>query len=449
MDDKVELENDPLIKRLGSKFKLTEVHFSVNWYTGLTFHVEYNPIDTGTFSHTHAVDGSGESPDTGCLEVSGDPLVQRSEVKEICFERPEELNVKVNSITCFVENSKKYRLYNQRTQESAWEPPLGKDPLVQRSEVKEICFERPEELNVAVNSQYPDNCDTVNDENDWITCWVKNSKKYGYYNQRTQESTWEPPLGKEEISSLLQLVGPELTANSVDRSEERRLSVGNIELKGNVLWEDYFWDIREYWHQRYMLFSKYDEGIQMDKEGWFSATPECIAEHHAYRCGGGIVVDCFTGVGGNAIRFAPKTTHVIAIDIDPKKIECAQHNAMVYGVKDHIDFITGDSFTLAQKLKADTVFLSLAWGGPKYTKAKIFDINTMLKPHGGQFLFNVAKEIAPRVVMFLPKNVDIRQLAELSLSASPPWRLEVEKNILNYELKAITAYFTNPLVYTD
>ncbi|PWA13617.1 WW domain-containing protein [Artemisia annua] len=46
--------------------------------------------------------------------------------------------------------------------------------------------------------------------------------------------------------------------------------------------------------------------------------------------------------------------------------------------------------------------------------------------------------------MFLPRNVDIDQLAELSLSANPPWALEVEKNILNGHLKAITAYFTDP-----
>lgn len=70
--------------------------------------------------------------------------------------------------------------------------------------------------------------------------------------------------------------------------------------------EDYSPVISKYWRQRYLLFSKYDDGIKMDEEGWFSATPECIAKHHAFRCGNGIIVDCFTGVGGNAIRFAPK-----------------------------------------------------------------------------------------------------------------------------------------------
>lgn len=54
------------------------------------------------------------------------------------------------------------------------------------------------------------------------------------------------------------------------------------------------------------MFSKYDDGIKMDEEGWFSVTPEPLARHHAFRCGGGIIIDSFTGVGGNAIQFADR-----------------------------------------------------------------------------------------------------------------------------------------------
>lgn len=41
------------------------------------------------------------------------------------------------------------------------------------------------------------------------------------------------------------------------------------------------------------------------------------------------------------------------------------------------------------------------------------------------FLFCIGRGIASKVVMFLPRNVDINQLAEMSLSANPPWSLEV------------------------
>ncbi|CAG2243187.1 TGS1 [Mytilus edulis] len=96
-------------------------------------------------------------------------------------------------------------------------------------------------------------------------------------------------------------------------------------------------ELRKYWAQRYRLFSKFDEGIKMDREDWFSVTPEKIAEHIADRCRSDIIVDAFCGVGGNAIQFAFTCNHVIAIDIDPVKIEIARHNAAVYGVENHIE----------------------------------------------------------------------------------------------------------------
>lgn len=32
-----------------------------------------------------------------------------------------------------------------------------------------------------------------------------------------------------------------------------------------------------YWHQRYSIFSRYDEGIWMTDEAWFGVTPEPVA----------------------------------------------------------------------------------------------------------------------------------------------------------------------------
>ncbi|XP_014502748.1 trimethylguanosine synthase isoform X5 [Vigna radiata var. radiata] len=210
--------------------------------------------------------------------------------------------------------------------------------------------------------------------------------------------------------------------------------------------ESYSATITKYWCQRYTLFSRFDDGIKMDEEGWFSVTPEAIAQHQAIRCASDMIIDCFTGVGGNSIQFARRCGHVIGIDIDSLKIDYARHNAAIYGVVDQIDFIVGDFFLLAPKLKADTVFLSPPWGGPDYLKATTYDMKTMLRPHDGHTLFSAAKEIASRIVMFLPRNINFNQLAELSLSSSPPWSLEVEKVYLNNKLKAITAYFSDTTV---
>ena len=55
---------------------------------------------------------------------------------------------------------------------------------------------------------------------------------------------------------------------------------------------------------------------------------------------------------------------MIAIDIDPHKIEAARHNAKIYGVEDRIQFIVGDFFEVIPTLNiADVIFLSPPWGG--------------------------------------------------------------------------------------
>lgn len=58
--------------------------------------------------------------------------------------------------------------------------------------------------------------------------------------------------------------------------------------------------------QRHSLFSRHDtHNLLLDTPtGWFSVTPERIAEHIAERCRCDTIVDAFCGVGGNAIQFA-------------------------------------------------------------------------------------------------------------------------------------------------
>ena len=40
----------------------------------------------------------------------------------------------------------------------------------------------------------------------------------------------------------------------------------------------------KYWAQRFRLFSRYDEGVRLEPESWYSVTPERIAEHISERC---------------------------------------------------------------------------------------------------------------------------------------------------------------------
>jgi len=196
--------------------------------------------------------------------------------------------------------------------------------------------------------------------------------------------------------------------------------------------------IDKYWAQRYRLFSRFDEGVQLDGESWYSVTPEKIAEHIAERCRCDLLVDGFCGVGGNAIQFAFTCERVIAIDIDPAKIELARHNARVYGVEDRIEFIVGDYFQVMPRLQADVVFLSPPWGGPEYLDQEVFDLQLMGGMMDGFNVFSTASTVTENIAYFVPRNTNVDQLASL---AGPGGKVEVEQNLLNRKMKTITAYY--------
>ena len=90
------------------------------------------------------------------------------------------------------------------------------------------------------------------------------------------------------------------------------------------------------------------------------ATPESKA----------ILVDAFSGVGGNAIAFARsgRWKRVCGIEKDPRALACAKKNAAIYGVQDLISWYEGDCFeVLKNELKEmgehAVLFASPPWGG--------------------------------------------------------------------------------------
>ncbi|KAJ2689336.1 Trimethylguanosine synthase [Coemansia spiralis] len=216
--------------------------------------------------------------------------------------------------------------------------------------------------------------------------------------------------------------------------------------------------LEKYWRQRYNFFWRFDEGIAIDEEGWYSVTPEAIAEDTAERVaqlhnqrklpgrkqrratdfGRICIVEAFCGVGGNAIKFAEWCEHVIAIDIDPGRLEMARHNAEIYGVADRIEFVLGDFYQLAPMLKADVVFMSPPWGGPEYLGADVFNLDTM-PFHSAQEWLDRARMVSKNIVYFMPKNCDPVQLADLYPGAP----CEIELNYTNGFLKAVTAYYND------
>jgi len=202
----------------------------------------------------------------------------------------------------------------------------------------------------------------------------------------------------------------------------------------------------KYWHNRFRLFKKFDHGIKLDKESWYSVTPELISRAIAERCSCDLIIDGFCGAGSNSIQFAFTCKKVISIDIDPKKIELARNNAEVYGVSDRIEFIIGDYYALAPTLKADVVYLAPPWGGPTYSLQKTYNIDDiMINYGGGKYLYEITRQITTNIAFFLPRNIDVNQCIAIAGNGN---FAEIESNFFNNRLNSKTFYYGN-LVKTN
>jgi trimethylguanosine synthase len=144
-------------------------------------------------------------------------------------------------------------------------------------------------------------------------------------------------------------------------------------------------ELQKYWDKRFDYFNRFDEGIQTDREGLFSVTPEQAALDLAQELEVASVIDGFAGIGGSAIGFARSGKSVIAIDVDRTRLRMARNNAKIYGVERRIKFIAGDFFTAAADLTAECVHLDPPWGGPSYSSKGLFQLSDF-SPDGQELL---------------------------------------------------------------
>lgn len=241
--------------------------------------------------------------------------------------------------------------------------------------------------------------------------------------------------------------------------------------------------LQKYFAQRFRLFSLYSTppGCLLDEEGWYSVTPELVANQIAERCRCDTVLDAFCGVGGNTIAFAKTCERVIAIDTSPVRIALARHNAQIYGVADRIEFVLGDYVSFANSYlqhspasrRIDVVFLSPPWGGPSYLSGTPHEtpedpqtptesgtaaplaiqpyLLTSVRPIPGAELFKLSRKITRNIAYYLPRNTcldDISALLtteEVAVENEPKQEVlemvEVEEEWMGSKLKALTCYF--------
>lgn len=202
--------------------------------------------------------------------------------------------------------------------------------------------------------------------------------------------------------------------------------------------------------------------------------------------------------------------HVVGIERDAATLACAQHNARVYGVADRITWVHGDCldvvgrrlryapWTLSPELllrmwggeeaarrispeawascftptatatpangggeangnssninndlwlrtlaRHFELFASPPWGGPAYATAETMDLHAM-EPYGVDVLHREFRPFAH--AMFLPRNGDLRQLADLVPDDSKE-KLDVVQYLINGASKGLVAYYPVDAAY--
>ena len=185
----------------------------------------------------------------------------------------------------------------------------------------------------------------------------------------------------------------------------------------------------KYYTIRYYLFSQFDKGIQMDKESWYSVTPEeisiyisnLIKDSNNYS-----IIDAFCGCGGNTIFFSKKFKTVYANDLYENKIKMTINNLKIYNCDDNVIFSCQDFLTFNQN--SDFIFLSPPWGGIEYKKDDNFMLKNWIVPDIEEIIKH-SLQLSKNLIFYLPRCTNINELTEYIYKYDQKFIDDNEKNI--------------------
>lgn len=167
----------------------------------------------------------------------------------------------------------------------------------------------------------------------------------------------------------------------------------------------------KYWRFRRQLFSKFEMGIRFDVVGFQAAKSEPVADFVAKRLPGERVLDAFTGIGGSALGFARAGKQVVSIEIVKERSEMAAHNAKIYGLKDQITFVSGNTLELWKQFDFDAAYFDPAWGGVGYERFKSLNFSS-LTPNVLPLLKAIAAQ-GKHIALTVPLNFDLNELKQI------------------------------------
>lgn len=196
-------------------------------------------------------------------------------------------------------------------------------------------------------------------------------------------------------------------------------------------WQKYQW----YWNNRYNLFSKFDEWIQIDETALYSVRAENSAIETWKTLKWEIVLDAFWCVWGSTIWFALTGKKVISVEIDNNRLEMARNNARIYWVENKIEFINWDILDIIWELKFDSVFFDPPWWWLDYSNINFFkflDFNP-----NGDLLMKLALQKTKNIAFGLPNNFDLNELSKY-------WdNYFLQENKINWARWFYTVYFNH------
>ena len=169
-----------------------------------------------------------------------------------------------------------------------------------------------------------------------------------------------------------------------------------------------------------------EKKLTATKEDLRWATNELVADWRAERMKCDRIADVGCGIGLQAMSFAKKCPHVLAIDIDGEKIKSAKANAKKLNFK-NIDFVEGDA--LDEKIHEKAKGCQAVFLDPERSEsAKARSIDDM-KPDIKEFLTWYSDITSSIAIEFPPQIKDI------------PLDCEKEYISINGKLNRLTLYF--------
>lgn len=149
-----------------------------------------------------------------------------------------------------------------------------------------------------------------------------------------------------------------------------------------------------YFNKRNFLFSRFEQGIAIDEESWYSVIPEAVSHYLRQRfknTGVKKIFEPFSGVGGIAIHLCDHFEEYIVNDIDPNKLRMLQHNMKIYNKSlNRLKFFNQD-FLEIPPFQTDALIICPPWGGINTNDYATADPDTLMKPKLTDILLHAMK----------------------------------------------------------